>query len=189
MMVEVEVKAALRPEQAGALAGALPALGFAEQGTVSETDRYFNAPDRDFPATDEALRLRTIRPLPDGAAQTRITYKGPKLDAVSSTRRELETAVADYETMHALLLALGYRPTVPVRKTRRSFTCGEKTVCLDHVEGLGDFIELEIVLPDGTDREAAVQALFALLQTLGIPRCALTRESYLDLLLAADGPT
>ena len=58
-MLEVELKAALLPEQADVLPNVLAALHFAEQAAVQETDIYFNAPDRDFRKTDEALRLRT----------------------------------------------------------------------------------------------------------------------------------
>lgn len=184
-MLEVELKAALLPEQASHLPNALAALHFSEQPIVQETDVYFNAPDRDFQKTDEALRLRTVITLPESTAQTLVTYKGAKLDKTSSTRRELETAVENFETMRQLFCALGYKPVFTVTKKRRSFTCGAKTVCLDHVEGLGSFMELETVLPDGANRETAVQELMALLDTLGIAREALTRKSYLELLIAS----
>lgn len=184
-MLEVELKAALFPEQASGLPHTLAALHFSEQPAVQQTDVYFNAPDRDFRKTDEALRLRTVVTLLDGAAQTLVTYKGPKLDKTSSTRRELETAAEDFETMRQLFCALGYTAVYTVKKTRRSFTCGAKTVCLDRVDGLGDFMELETVLPDGSDREAAVQELLTLLDALGVAREALTRKSYLELLIAS----
>lgn len=184
-MLEVELKAALLPEQADVLPNVLAALHFAEQAAVQETDIYFNAPDRDFRKTDEALRLRTVITLPEGTAQTLVTYKGAKLDKTSSTRRELETAVENFETMRSLFCALGYHPVFTVTKKRRSFTCGAKTVCLDRVDGLGDFMELESVLPDGADRETAVQELLALLDTLGVSREALTRKSYLELLMVS----
>lgn len=184
-MLEVELKAALLPEQALALPNTLAKLHFVQQPAVQETDVYFNAPDRDFRKTDEALRLRTVLTLPEGTAQTLVTYKGAKLDAKSSTRRELETAAEDFETMRQLFCALGYKAVYTVKKTRRSFTCGAKTVCLDSVDRLGDFMELETVLPDGSDRETAVQELLALLDTLGVSREALTRKSYLELLMAS----
>lgn len=181
-MLEVELKAALLPEQADVLPNVLAALHFAEQAAVQETDIYFNAPDRDFQKTDEALRLRTHKLLSEGKTQTLVTYKGAKLGAKSSTRRELETAVEDFETMRQLFCALGYKPVFTVTKKRRSFTCGAKTVCLDDVTGLGAYLELESVLPDGADCEAAVQELLALLDTLGVARSALTRESYYSLI-------
>ena len=182
-MMEVELKAALRPEQVRLLSQMLLARGFEEQAAVLETDVYFNASDRDFARTDEALRLRKVCTLTNGAEQTCITYKGAKVDARSSTRRELETMVGSFETMRALLLALGYRAVYTVQKTRRSFACGSRTVCLYNVEGLGDYIELETVLPDDADSEAEVTSLLTLLDAFSVPRDALRRESYLDLLL------
>lgn len=115
-MIEAELKAALLPAQAKALPDALRALGFTEAGTVQETDLYLNGNDRDFRRTDEALRLRTVQTLPEGGAQTLITYKGPKIDAQSSSRLELETSVEDFETMKKLLLSLGYRAALTVKK-------------------------------------------------------------------------
>lgn len=184
-MLEVELKGALLPEQADVLPNVLAALHFAEQAAVQETDIYFNAPDRDFRKTDEALRLRTHKLLSEGKTQTLVTYKGAKLDAKSSTRRELETAVEDFETMLQLFCVLGYKPVFTVTKKRRSFTCGAKTVCLDSVDGLGNFMELEAVLPDGSDREAEAEELLTLLDTMGVSREALTRKSYLELLMAS----
>jgi len=51
---------------------------------VDQVDRYFNHPCRDFAQTDEALRLRHHG---DGVA---ITWKGPRIDAATKTRREIE---------------------------------------------------------------------------------------------------
>ena len=59
------------------------------------------------------------------------------------------------------------------------------TACLDQVEGLGSYLELERLLPDSGDRDAAVDGLLALLEDLGVSRRALERRSYLEL---ADGP-
>ena len=184
-MIEVELKAALDARQPVELVSALSALGFSEQAAVQESDVYYNGCGRDFRRTDEALRLRSVTALPDGGTQTCITYKSPKLDTASSTRLELETAVADAAVMHALLLALGFREAFTVEKTRRSFTRGAQTVCLDAVEGLGSYMELEELLPDGAPREPATESLLSLLDTLGVSRSALTRKSYLVLLMEA----
>src|SRR5438046_2583453 len=49
-----------------------------------EADHYFNAPDRDFAQTDEALRVRR------SGSYNCVTYKGPKLEAQTKTRTEIE---------------------------------------------------------------------------------------------------
>jgi len=48
---------------------------------VLQIDRYFAHPVRDFSSTDEALRIRSV------ADENRITYKGPKIDATTKTRK------------------------------------------------------------------------------------------------------
>src|SRR5712692_7469076 len=115
-----------------------------------DADHYFSAPDRDFARTDEALRLRRI-----GAANF-VTYKGPKRDAQTKTRTEIEVAIAEgshaAEEFARLLQKLGYRPVRKVRKHRRIFRWERGgyglEVCLDDVDGLGHFAELEIQAPE-----------------------------------------
>jgi len=167
-MLEAELKASL---------GCLTA-----EELVRETDVYFNGTDRDFRRTDEALRLRSVRRLPDGPRKSLMTYKGPKVDRVSNARTEYETAVSDSDTAQQLLEALGYRPLAVVDKVRRTYRLGEVTLCLDEVTDLGSFLELELLVPGEAQRAAAVARLLALLEALGVSRERLSRRSYLELL-------
>ena len=149
-----------------------------------EADHYFNAPDRDFARTDEAFRLRRV-----GFANF-LTYKGPKQRADVKVRTELEIplqpgdeAAAD---MTRLLTHLGYRFVAVVKKRRRTAALQRDgfsfTICLDEVEGLGRFAEVEVLAPE--DRRAdAERALAALAAELGLH--AVERRSYLGMVLAA----
>ena len=181
-MLEAELKASLGDLAAEELADRAAALGFLPVEQVRETDVYFNGTERDFRRTDEALRLRSVRRLPDGPWESLITYKGPKLDRVSNARTEYETGVSDGGTAQELLEALGYRPLAEVNKVRRTYRLDQVTLCLDQVQGLGGFLELELLVPGEEQREAAVERLLALLEELGIPRDQLSRRSYLELL-------
>ncbi len=67
----------------------LAALGAKIAAAEEEVDLYFAHPARDFAATDEALRLRRKGP------RGYITYKGPKIDAVTKTRREIELPLVE----------------------------------------------------------------------------------------------
>ncbi len=180
-MTEVELKAVLSPEQAVSLPGRLADLGFVPGDIVQEQDLYYNAPHRDFRTTDEALRLRTIT---GSRNETVLTYKGPKRDSRSNTRLEHETSVGDSRTVQDILLSLGFCPVLTVCKDRRTYHLDAVTVCLDQVEGLGSYLELEHLLPDESGREVAVDGLLSLLDRLGVQRQALERRSYLELLLA-----
>ncbi len=149
-----------------------------------EADHYFNAPDRDFARTDEAFRLRRVGPA------NYLTYKGPKQRAEVKVRTELEIALQPGDRaaadMTRLLSHLGYRFVALVKKRRRTASLQRDgfsfTVCLDDVEGLGRFAEVEVLAPE--DRRAdAEKALAALATELGLSE--VVRRSYLGLVLAA----
>jgi adenylate cyclase class 2 len=148
-------------------------------GTVEQTDVYYDAPDRDFAETDEALRVREERG--DGVT-TRLTYKGPLLEAESKTRPEAETAVDDPEATDDILSGLGYRPAAEVHKERTRFEYRGYTVALDSVDGLGEFVEVETEAEG--DVERAREGARDVMSSLGLNPDEQIRTSYLGLLLA-----
>jgi adenylate cyclase class 2 len=180
-MIEAEIKAKLA--DAAATEKMLSELGFAKGSTVNEQDVYYNGNDRDFRKTDEALRVRAHKDMETGSEKNALTYKGPKLGSESQTRKELEVSFEDPAEMQAILSALGYSPVLEVRKLRKSYHMGEITACVDHVDTLGDYLELEKLVNDKKDYPEAVGELYEWLSKLGIPESALTRYSYLELLL------
>jgi adenylate cyclase class 2 len=180
-MIEAEIKAKIIDAQK--VVKSLLALGFTEDRTVSEEDVYFNGNDRDFRKTDEALRIRTCRDLKDDTESNELTYKGPKLGTDSQTRKELEIPFEDPSKMKSILSALGYQTVLEVRKQRRMYRLGEITACIDRVDSLGDYLELEKLIEDKRDYPEAVSELYEWLSKLGIPKESLTQYSYLELLL------
>lgn len=60
---------------------------------------------------------------------------------------EHETEVANREQMHEAVLRMGYYPTVRIVKTRRTARIDDMALCVDDVDGLGTFLELEKVVP------------------------------------------
>ena len=84
-MIEVEVKARAREDTKERIF----ALGATLLRVETHLDLYFNSPLRDFKTSDEALRIRIKE---DGA---RLTYKGPKLDLETKSRRELTVKIDD----------------------------------------------------------------------------------------------
>ena len=72
-----------------------------------------------------------------------------------------------------------------VIKHRTLFLVGRTRVHLDRVRGLGDFMELEVVLGDGDDVEGGVREAQDLMARLGIAQEALVQGAYHDLLRAA----
>lgn len=160
----------------------LAAFGANFQQPMQQIDHYFRHPSRDFAQTDEALRLRQV------GNESFITYKGPKIDPASKTRRELElplTAGADtIGQFSELLVALGFSIVATVTKQRRKATIeweGVEVECaLDEVERAGSFLELEISADDSS-LENAKKCLTNLAGRLGLAHSE--RRSYLELVL------
>lgn len=194
-MFEIEIKAHLYSQTTTEILESANDLGFSVCWRGTEEDVYYNGCDRDFRQTDEALRIRTLRTLePKIATKTLITYKGPKAVGPTQSRTELETEVEDDDVIRDILDHLGYPSVTAVRKARIELD-GEYPyegyhICLDRVDGLGDLIEIERVLPDDSSesaKTAATEAVFALLALLGVPASDIEEKTYLELLMQQKG--
>lgn len=94
----------------------------------------------------------------------------------------LITPVADPKSLRASLSrALGVCGRVV--KQRTLFLVGRTRVHLDRVDGLGDFLELEVVLREGEDAQHGIAEAHALLTRLNVQPSQLVCSAYLDLLL------
>jgi adenylate cyclase class 2 len=182
MQYEVELKFPVA--DLGAIEARLVELGTRFDEAVTQVDRYFAHPARDFARTDEALRIRQV-----GNA-CYVTYKGPKVDAATKTRREIELPLGTGpETVlkwTVLLQALGFTAAAEVRKRRRPghlvWRETDVEIALDEVDRVGTFVELETASDD--DRVDSARALvLGLAKQLGLSGSE--RRSYLELLLAA----
>lgn len=79
-------------------------------------------------------------------------------------------------------LSLAYGERGRVRKHRTLFVLGRTRIHLDKVVGLGDFLELEVVLSEDESAETGVEIAHELLARLGISSTQLIEGAYLDLL-------
>lgn len=74
-----------------------------------------------------------------------------------------------------------------VREERHLFRWEEVRIHLDDVEGLGNFIEFEAVVPDGSDLSRANAHVATMRQAFAIDGSNVIGGSYCDLALAEDG--
>ncbi len=123
--------------------------------------RYESAAN-DFTDNQIVLRLRQDE-------KVRLTYKAPLPDqqAGVATRLELETSVGDYETMNAILEALGFRPYMVYEKYRTTYHFHDilaTELVLDEMP-YGVFIEVE---------GQHIEAVLARLSLAHLPRIALS---------------
>ena len=158
-------------------------LGAEDGGAVVQVDTYYAHPGRDFAATDEALRIRRV------GNENFMTYKGPKLDATTKTRREIEFGFAagdsGAERCDQLLQALGFRRVAEVSKSRQISRLQREThsieMAVDVVGDVGSFVELEIAVEQESELDEARTALAALAGEIGLVE--VERRSYLEMLL------
>lgn len=100
-MIEVEIKLPLF--RRSITERALTDCGFKAGNLVKESDFYFTSDFHDFMKTDEALRIRTCENFTTRETTSFLTYKGAKLDTVSTTRKELETRIEDADIARRFL--------------------------------------------------------------------------------------
>lgn len=160
----------------------LNSLEVISESTSQHCDEYFNHSLLDFATQDIALRIRSR------ADQHILTYKGPNLDPRAKVREEIELEfdASEKDKFRRMLSGMGFHSVAAVNKKRDSIQVAYQgqviVVCLDDVEGVGTFVELEQVVSDKSGVQAAKKILESLAVRLGITSSP-TTVSYLEMLL------
>ena len=176
-MIEVEVKAKIK--DFNSIKKMLKEINAEKNHVEHQEDSYFTSPIKDFTTTDEALRIREVEI--DNNQKTLITYKGPKIDAKSKTREEIELKIEDPDKMERIFEHLGFKKTAKVIKNRTIYLLDQYIISLDEVEGLGPYMEIETDLEDGSDYKKELDKIFDIFKKLKINE-GFERTSYLELL-------
>jgi len=167
MARNVEIKA--RIESVEAL---LPvALGIAggTPETIVQDDSFF-------PCARGRLKLRDFG---DGRGEL-IQYERPDASGPKTSTYVRSPTASPGTLRDALERALGTLGRV--RKRRWLLLAGRTRIHLDRVEGLGDFLELEVVLRDAEAEADGVAEAHVLMAKLGVRPDQLLEGAYLDLL-------
>lgn len=167
MAGNVEIKA--RIESVEALLPTAAALADSGPTTIHQDDTFFSCPNgrmklRKFSDTEGELIF-----------YQRQDQAGPK----ESFYVRVPTASPD--TLREAL-ALAYGVIGRVRKDRTLFMLGRTRIHLDRVAGLGDFLELEVVMADSEPVETATVLAQEILHKLHISADQLVSCAYVDLL-------
>lgn len=137
---------------------------------LEQEDTFFNVP---------VGRLK-LRKFEDGSAEL-IQYS--RRDSPGPTESEYTVLpIQDPERLRQVLAkALGIRAVV--RKRRAVFFVGQTRIHLDRVEGLGAFIELEVVLDSDEDIRHGAAVVEDLMLELEIEEEDLVPAAYVDLVI------
>ncbi len=150
-----------------------------------QSDEYFNHRQLRFELQDIALRIRQVDD------KFILTFKGPNQDATTKIRQEVEVAFNEEDAgkMSEMFIGMGMHAVAKVCKTRDTIAIrwqgSNVEVCLDSVDEVGHFVELEIVAENEDEVSAAKEKLEALANKFGLEGSITT--SYLEMLLEARG--
>lgn len=168
MAQNIEIKAKLTDAQFEALFKKVSEL-VSQDRVLLQTDTFFAVPN-------QRLKLREFE---DGTAEliaySRDDQEGPKLSDY------IRTPIADPN-----LLKTSLRRTIGisgvVRKRRDLFLYGQTRIHLDDVEGLGKFVELEVVLDEDQSHEDGTAIADQLTTLLEIQPESFISVAYIDLI-------
>jgi adenylate cyclase class 2 len=178
-MVEIELKAWV--DDPVSLESRLAAMGeFC--GRSEKRDWYWSLPGADVQGGRRKFRVRD-----EDGVQT-VTFKDKTLSGSVEVNHEREFRVAPADAFIELMQRAGSLELSRKRKSSKKYRVGSCLVESVTIEGLGDFIEIEILTeeagPVAVDR--AKSELLAVLDEAGIPRNALEARFYSDLLAEAE---
>lgn len=181
--MEYEVK--VRVSDLRSVEEKLASSGWVLEDVLLEEDRYVDLTHcAGSPARQTALRVRIKKSLMRSASAAELTFKGALIEEGVKAREEITTPVEDPEKITRMLLLSGI-PIITVRKKRRIYSAAESKVkiYLDEVEGLGNYLEIEVINPES--REEYFRTLNKIKDELGLSKEENIIKSYLELRMEA----
>ena len=169
MARNIEIKA--RIENVALLTPRVAALASEGPLEIAQDDTFFNC-------DNGRLKLRAFS---NDAGELifyrRVNEAGPKESFY------LKSPTSSPETLRESL-SLAYGQIGRIRKYRTLYLVGRTRVHLDRVEGLGHFLELEVMLVDDEPPEQGIREASELMDQLGVKPEQLVEGAYLDLMLS-----
>jgi adenylate cyclase, class 2 len=160
MKKEIEVK--VKVGDFTHLLGKLSGLGCRFSEPVWQEDKIFtNFPDAEFAKFKPGINFLRIR---KSGGKTLFTLKQSLVNELEGIEKEVE--VNDAKELEEMLELMGYHEAVQVTKTRRKTRYKDYEICLDEVEGLGSFVELEKITDE--DSEKVQSEMIDFLLDLGV---------------------
>lgn len=163
-MREIEIKAKLQNRDR--VVAKLSQNNLQLSDPIMQRDQVFSVPgvagDSDEPAP--WLRIRTETK--NGVTRHIFTLKKSVHGRNDSI--EHETEITNSDEMRSAILQMNFAPYCDVTKTRQKVRDGDYEICLDSVEGLDLFIEIEKMADDDANHDDVTAELWKYFSQLGI---------------------
>ncbi len=169
-MKEIEIKAYLKNKSA--VLKKLAELGCELSEPVIQTDTVFAkvvAPYADYLKNEYFIRIREKN---DGTFLFTVKMQM----STELTKTEYETKIDNGNAMMQALVAMGYQQANRLKKIRQIAHYGDFEICIDAIEGLGEFIEIEKMSND--DENTVRSELETFLYALGVSPEDETKKGY-----------
>jgi predicted adenylyl cyclase CyaB len=174
MPTNIEIKAILTDRAAADRIAAR--LSDAGPEVIQQEDHFF-------PCANARLKLRILAP----DRGELIRYDRKNLAGARPSDYLIARTTDPHVLLEILTAALGRSGSV--KKTRKLYLVGQTRIHLDQVEGLGDFLELEVVLRPGQSEVEGKSIAARLLSEFEITQHQLLADAYIDLLQRRAGQT
>ncbi|XP_041365704.1 uncharacterized protein LOC121380794 [Gigantopelta aegis] len=137
---------------------------------IVQEDTFFNTPEG-------RLKLRQIK----GDKAQLIYYNRP--DKPGPKLSDYHVTIIENPGSLKTTLSKAYGIKGVVKKERRLYLVGQTRVHVDSVEGLGDFMELEVVLDEDQTVDDGQKIAENLMTQLGVKKEDLIQGAYMDLII------
>jgi|GEM_PF-300491 predicted adenylyl cyclase CyaB len=179
-MREIEIKASVQDPKKIILA--LKKQGVLLGDPVKQRDVVYAKPNAiDGDRNENWLRIRT-----EDDHRSIFTLKRQVTNELDSI--EHETEISDPHELTKIIEYLGFTLYSDLTKVRQKARIGDVEICLDNVEGLGIFIEAELLIADDEDSRGVHERLWKVLESLGVTRQHSVLHGYDVLMRKKHGP-
>ena len=149
-----------------------------DQGAVgfsignSETDSFFDLKDKRLAENNQFQILRQMSP----SGRVLWISKGPGRDEC------VAMDLSDFDKARSMLLSLGYKETLQIRKQRDIYFIDEFHATLDQVAELGTFVELAVMSDNKSELPALRKRVQDMANQLGLQEYTEETSSYRQML-------
>jgi len=161
-MREIEIK--VRVKDVNELISKLQTAGLELSQPVVQHDDVFSRGDK--VGSNGSVFIRVRRETRNGKATNSFTLK--RMVDGHGDKIEFETEITNPNAMLGAIYELGLEPYVTVKKSRRTAKADDYEICLDDVEGLGSFIEIEKIVDNSANHEEVMNELWQFAEKLGL---------------------
>lgn len=175
-MIEIEVRARIKSMEE--IKNILVNKGAKFKDSETQKDYYFKLKGKEKEPQQKGsfiIRLRQSK-------NNFMTYK--ELTSEEGAWIEHEVEIKDIENMKNILEKMGYTNVLTINKTRTKGIFNQFNLCIDNINELGHYIEIELC---NEDTKEAKQKIISLLKEIGIDQKDIEERGYARILFERQG--